>query len=181
MKEKRNEILKGGELLRVASLLTAISNTRLAIGILLQIIGYIVVLVAGRLWLTTSDMQYLALVLAFTILFAVIIYLISLHKYQGNPLIIAERGIVIWPLITEFWKDIKSYHWEEIERPKPMPVRGICLRIKVNNNCLRNLVYDLFGTYLTLFPAEQQSAAEGIFEQHGIVKDKKNRNLESYK
>ncbi len=168
--------MRGGELLRVPSLLTAMPNSKVSGAVLLQIIGYIVVLIAGRLWLTNTDGQYLAVVLSFAILFAVKIYFVLLGKQQGNPLIITERGIIIWPLIAEYWKDIETYRWEEVQRPGPNPQTGICLRLKARNNFPRNFVYDSFRAYLTLFPSEHLSATNTIFQQHGIKKDNSTRS-----
>ena len=98
---------------------------------------------------------------------------------MGNPLIITERGIVASPVVAELWEDIENYIWEEFKGLTKIPgptvlsmCEGVCLRINNKGIFQRNFEHGhtIFGTYLIFFSPEQVTAAENIFNQHGIKK-----------
>ena len=178
---KTKEILKGSELLKVASLQKPILIKSRKV--LLSIVTTIYVLSLGYgVYITKDEPQniQLYLLVGLTMLYAMVFYLtFVLRSAKENALIITENGIAYWPIVAEKWEDIESYTWEEFKGLRRVPgptalssCEGTTLRL-INKGffqrCLEGRTgHSIFATYLIFFSPEQIATTDDIIKQHGI-------------
>ena len=188
-KTKNNEILKAKELLRVDTVFQKMPNSRKKVAMFVISVIFVVSIIYFA-WINKSSSMpkgfSIGIFLILALLYGLVLIVVSfLNKTRGNPLVFTTRGIVMYPLVSEYWEDIEDYQWEEFTGIKRLPgptlfstSTGTCLRLINKGFFQRNLEnhtgHSIFATWGIFFSPDQIIIAEKIFQEHGIKKRTKN-------